>query len=350
VKNAYRLRLASLLATALLALGSCSDSYGVFSSVQKETKQSGTDYFKKNAITGFYKLSGSYYASGVKLYTRLVTGDTDSWSVTSINGSKDYELKAVAANGTSGLYVSLLDSDGDNRLLYTSDGSSWTETDISSFVTSADWIDGLFCAGSYLFAQVHKNVANEENDPDDTYALYYYNLPLTYQGAVSSLSALSYPMTGVVYGNSTYWYAVRGSEVNSVAGSLYTGAPSGTLLPVSGTNTPAAHSAVITSIGYDTAYSTGLYVGSYSGYLYHYSSDWLSREDVGSGGPLAALGFVSDSKMLVGEGYDDSTSSDGGYYEGVWGSYKTGDKDNTAYVTCSESVDGFRQGSQRFLF
>jgi len=326
VKTIHRATLASILAAVALLASSCNNAYGVFSSIQKETKQEGSDCFKKAAVMDAYRIGSNYYARGLKLWTRAV-GST-SWSLVPIGGTTKYQrLLASACDGTN-LYVSILDSGGSNKVYVLSSGT-WSE--ITAASASGAWIDALYCANGLVFAQLHANVANDDDETDDTYTLYYSTggtAALTTATGLSTMGSAD-SFVGVAYGDSNYWCATRSA--------LFQGATPAAISAYSATGGPGS---TITSI----AYFDYLYVSTYDyseadyPYLYCLNGTW-SHKEIGSGGPLAALGYVSTTKVLVGEGYDDNnTDTDGGYYEGTFSSFVTGEQDDTSYVTCSESI------------
>jgi len=339
----HRATLASLAAAAFLA-SSCNNSYGVFYSIQEETEQSGSEYFKKATTTGAYKLgsgaSTTYFASGTKLYARGL--DDDDWSVESIGGTSNYRLLAAAGDGIT-LYASMLDSDGDNRL-YSYDGTSWSLIDTSA-IPDGSWIDGLFTANNEIFAQAHDKYENEDDEEDDLYSLYYDNAG-TLAACDASLQGLNYESSfvGVAYVDGLYWFATRGGINSDTSCGLYSsGSPNGATSSITADG-PVSSGDLITSIA---ALGGDLYVGTYDyddsedPYLYYRESDsdsW-ARDEVGSGGPPSALCYIaSPAKMLVGEALV-SSSTGGGYYEGSsYGSLKSGEQDDKSYVARSESI------------
>ncbi|HOX33829.1 MAG TPA: hypothetical protein PLB91_15965 [Spirochaetales bacterium] len=342
MKILHRATLAALAAAALLA-SSCNNSYGVFYSIQQETEQSGSEYFKKATTTGVYKLgsgaSTAYFASGTKLYTRGLA-DSD-WSVESIGGTRDYRLLAATGNGTY-LLASIYAS-GACKLLQREAATAWTEIDISA-IPAGSWIDGLYFAGGAFFAQAHDNYENEDDETDDTYSLFYLS-GTSLLACDANLQGLNYErsFSGVAYDTSTltFWYATR-------KGLFSSGNPDTLATALASGTGPGGLTA--TSIAY---FDSALFVGVYDydeddPYLYRLSGgSWVNVTDSDFEGPPTALCYITaPAKMLVGEALV-SSSTGGGYYEGSsYSSLKSGEQDDKSYVARSESIYSTTIGSR----
>ena len=324
-----RTTLLSLLAAAALLLSSCDNSFGVFSSIQDEVEQTGTDIFKNSSVKRAFAFGANYYANQNKLFTRTIAGS--SWTVAPINGSSDYETCFSATKDSNKLYASVEDSSGANAVYSSSDGLAWTRLD-SSFPPSGAIVDMLFYANGYLFAQCHAGYTTADDATDDSYSLYYSDGSSAFAAVNASLTSVAQPFVGVVWdtGASCFWYATRNA--------LYQGtsaAPPFTVLAVTATG-PIADSLTITSIAY-SAPASALYVGTYTGKLYQYTTSWQSKS-VGSGGPITAfadVGSTGSSHLLVGEGFTEDDNTDGGYYEGSFASFVAGASGDVAK---SESI------------
>lgn len=320
-----RTTLLSLLAAAALLLSSCDNSFGVFSSIQDEVEQTGTDIFKNSQVTRAFALGTSYYATQTKLYSRAIA--SGSWDVVAINGSKDYETCFSATSDGSKLYASIEDSSGADAVYSSTDGSAWTRLD-TSFPPSGSIVDDLFYAQGYLFAQCHAGYTTADDATDDSYSLYYSDGSSAFAAVNASLTSVAKPFVGVAHFGSAFWYATRSALYSNSA-------------PTSGaitdqTSTAGLSSQTITSIAYSSP-ASALYVGTYAAKLFQYDGTSWTSESVGSGGPITALVDVgsTSSHLLVGEGFTEDDDTDGGYYEGSFASFVAGASGDVAK---SESV------------
>jgi hypothetical protein len=326
VHKQQRITLLSLLAAAALLASSCDNSFGVFASIQEEVAQSGTGIFKNSTVTRAFAFGASYYATQTKLYSRTIAGG--SWGIVSIDGSADYTCLSATTDGSSVLYVATGDSAATNAVYSSAGGATWSGMDTAALAAAGSVVDNLFFANGYLFAEAHEKFASE-TPADHTYTLYYWN-GSAFVAVNASLTSSAEPFVGVVWDGASFWYATRDALYQGT-----TAAPPFAMTSITAAG-PVYYSATITSIAYSEA-ASALYVGTYSTYLYQYASSSWTRKTVGSGGPLSAIVDVGggSSHLLVGEGFTEDDDTDGGYYEGTYSSFTTGDSGAVAH---SESI------------
>lgn len=147
--------LAALAAASLL--GSCDNSFGVLASIQKETKQVGTDVFKNVAVRAVVSDGTRYYAQGAKLHSRAI-GAT-GWSALAVGSLGDYFAAGLVASGSSAgstLYVAALHPDtlamdgtaGSGYGVYatTDPAAGWTKLAPTGIDTSTHIVQALYYA------------------------------------------------------------------------------------------------------------------------------------------------------------------------------------------------------------
>lgn len=99
---------ASLAAASAAAgfLGSCDNSFGVLASIQMETKQVGTDVFKKVPVRAVVSDGVRYYAQGVKVHSRAI--NTAGWTAVAIDSLTEYFAAGLVASGST-VYIAAVD-------------------------------------------------------------------------------------------------------------------------------------------------------------------------------------------------------------------------------------------------
>lgn len=306
---------ATIFLASILAL-SCNNSYGIFKDIQGQTKQDGSEVFRKTTARSLFRLGSSYYASTAKLYSRPVSGS--SWSSVSIGGSNSYFLRSAVLAGTR-IYALLGVDTSSVSLYYSDDAESWTR--IYGIPYSSDTVlDTLFSANGNLFAVSHKYVGDSATkDGTSWYSLYHYNGASF--DAVTDFTDQTKTIRGVVHDGTYYYFATENKVVRN---SDATNAGSGYLVGASST---------IWAISYT---GTHLYISMTNGNLYR---DGFSSIDPVASIPLTQaleVPSASGNILVVGTDAEDVTTTADGYYEGAFGSIRSGD--DYAIVANSSSI------------
>jgi hypothetical protein len=302
------LGLAAALAAAAL-LTACNNSYGIMQSIQAESKVTGSSVFKTVAVADVLSDGTSYYARIAKIYTRLVAGSP--WKLLTIGSAGigiDYSATAMAGNGSQ-VFVATQNSNDKFTGVQVLTGSTWTAIDTSQIGNDTSVVvDGLWCAGSYVFAQAHKYIGTIPSI-QDTYALYYSDGVAAFQQV--ALGSQTHHFAGVAFANSLYWYANDTRVLN-------TSAP--TVAPTDVTGSPLGSVSI-----YDikpNAGATQVYVGASNGYIYVSSgaASWsatpiLVRTDFPITNVLE-FKYGTTTALLAGMGTFTGATSPG-YYEGL---------------------------------
>jgi len=310
---------AALALFPVLLLFSCNNAYGIFDDIQGQTKQKGSDIFKKTTAYTVFRFNNSYFASTAKLYTRPVSGS--SWSKVSVGGTSSYFLRSAVLCGSK-VYALTGEDSSDVKLYSSSDGSSWTQ--MTSLPTYP--LDTLFSANGELFAVSHRFDEDESTNSGTSYfSLYHYDTGSTSFVPVANLQSLTdSSIRGVVYDdtNSRYYFASEGS-IYYTTDVTNTSSISTTLF--------ATTSVTIWYLSYTgTASGTGkhLYITDTDGNLYR--DDFSTSDDVNST-PLSVVAEVPYSggyMLVVGTDTDSSSNAAEGYYEGTFGSFSRGNKNS----------------------
>lgn len=302
--NPARARIAILRAAAvvivlgmatLALLSGCDNAYGVFASVQLETKQIGTDVFENVMVKAVTGDGTRYYAQqGSKIHSRAAASTT--WTVLPVGPSQTSSYFAagmafdgarlwVVASDPSTLVLSGIHTTADQ-------GSTWT-TIADPGLASGELAQGLLAANGtvFLLSRVSSGSAN-------AYTLREY-LPSSASWA-SRLSGLASPISDLAWDGSAFW-AAAGS-------SIYTGA-TGAALAADG-SAPAGK----TFSGLST-YGSALYVACSDGTAYARSGGvWGSAVTIASSiaiGTMVSVPVSASAERLLIARHDSSY----GYYE-----------------------------------
>ena len=259
------------LGSALLVLVACTPSFGVFSEIQTEKAQIGSDIFKNATVKALGEDGTNYYAVMGKVFYRPITGG--SWKVLAVNGDSDYFCGGFASDGSS-IYVATLDTASTAlKGIYqgTVGGSVWS-TAIGTTAFGTETVDALFLAGTELFALTHAGSSA-------SYKLYSSSLTTTPPAAfvATALPNQTEPVLGVVWDRITKYWALTSSKVynGNAASSLSTPDTPGSGKTFGGIAVDASNSVLVTTT---------------DGYLYTNSADsWSGAVEVDSGVGLGAL-------------------------------------------------------------
>ncbi|PKL05670.1 MAG: hypothetical protein CVV53_08315 [Spirochaetae bacterium HGW-Spirochaetae-9] len=256
---------ALLVIGAAILISSCSPGFGVFSEIQTEKAQEGTDIFKDATVRALGEDGTNYYAVMGKVFYRPKIGG--SWKVLAVNGDSDYFCGGFASDGTS-IYVAALDN-GNTALkgIYqgTVGGTAWSAV-IDASALGTDTFDTLFLAGTELFALTHSASA-------PAYNLYHSSGLAAF--ASTGLSALADPVLGVKNAGAAFW-ALTGSKA-------YTG----TAAALTTESTPGSGK-TFGGIALDTA--NKILVTTTDGFLYtNTAGSWSGAAEVDSGVSLGTL-------------------------------------------------------------
>ena len=327
MRTARRIICAISILLVIVVVLSCNNDYGVFSGIQQEIKQSGNTIFQKTPVNNAFRLGNSYYAATRRLQTRAADGG--SWSVASIGGSPNYDLRSVVVAGST-IYA-LIELNGVLSTYSSIDGSTWTSISLpANQLASGDdkfTFDALFATSNgKVYLEGHSYYSNPSNPNypgSSTYNLYYYN-GSAFQSVTTFTPAITKTIRGVVFdGTSNYWFASEDQLYISTdaAGSTSASPPASSSTPFSGLSTPLwSISYVDASLG---AGNSGVYVSNQGGVLYRYQGVYpagsVSSQAVASVPLTQVIGVPTSSgcELLVGT---DATPSlvAVGYYEGVF--------------------------------
>ncbi|MGB4585816.1 MAG: hypothetical protein WBH66_02075, partial [Rectinemataceae bacterium] len=260
------------LGSALLVLVACTPSFGVFSEIQTEKAQIGSDIFKNATVKALGEDGTNYYAvMGKVFYRPIITGG--SWKVLAVNGDSDYFCGGFASDGSS-IYVATLDTASTAlKGIYqgTVGGSVWS-TAIGTTAFGTETVDALFLAGTELFALTHAG---------STIAYNLYHSSGLAAFAATGLSSLAYPVLGVVWDGTDFWAATQSKVYKGAAGTLTESTPAGGKT-FGGIAVDASKSVLVTTT---------------DGNVYTYAGTWtLAAVDSGVGlGALAEVPVNADT-------------------------------------------------------
>ncbi len=216
----YIIKTASLpiLAFLLVSLFSCDNSYGIFSSIQKETKLTGTNVFLNGTVKYVVGDGISYFAAMAKIYKRLVTDSigADKWKVigkesfAGIGPGIDYICTGLAEGSVSGIetvYAALADSVTLELIgVYSkaADSDTWTQVVApgTSGIAANSYIQSIFHVHGSLFASVRRKVTGS----NDVYDLMYLVGP-GFVSAGPDVTSVANPFLGGVWDGANYRFA-----------------------------------------------------------------------------------------------------------------------------------------------
>jgi len=314
LKRYFRL---SVLLLAVVGLAACNNSYGIFSSIQGESKNTNTSAFYQTAVRNMVPFGGRYYAQLVGIYSRPAASSAGSdWAYleNSAFGS-DYVCRGIAANGSL-LYAAISNGRGSTSTpkgIFSFNGSTWTQ----EYSGSAD-IQALYLANGALFVITKDSTS----DSGSTYSVSY----LSGTSLMPCSGTLSTMPTNVVYvaGTIDNFFFASGSTLYSAA-SL----PS-TFASVSGIPSVSITCLATNAFNYSDA-ATALFLGTSTGYVYRSTdgSSWEGPQAASSGTSYAVTTMLAVPTGTTGSGrallVGNSLS---GYYEAdvtsSLGSFTTG--------------------------
>lgn len=250
---------AGALAAALLAatLGmACDNSYGIFNSIQDESKITGSDVFKRVGVASVVSDGTSYFARMTMVYSRPVGGGT--WTLLPIGGmGKSYNSYATAAIGTA-FYASVVSGSGSFAGIQKRDALVGTWSAVNTAAISAagySYVDALFAANGFLFAQGHHSVGTSTTStPADTYALFWSDGTNPFVAA-STPAGVSTPFTGVSFSDGQFWCSNASTVyVSATAGGAFVAGPLPAAVSPHAMSTNAAGTVLYITAGNGNAY------------------------------------------------------------------------------------------------
>jgi hypothetical protein len=226
--------LALILASTILLASACDNSYGVFSEIQTEVRQIGTDQFKNAAVRSLGEDGSNYYAVMAKVFKKAKT--SGSWAVLPVGtGSPStsyFSLGFAVDAGTGTIYAAsgdLTDSALLELVSSTDSGATWTALGSSALLAGSGGtriVTSLFVSNSTLFALV-------QNKSTQKYSLLYYDsVGVQNFASITGLADLDLPIIAVTHDGTRYWAATRSSLFTSTAVATFSadafpGTPSG---------------------------------------------------------------------------------------------------------------------------
>jgi hypothetical protein len=238
-KNIIPTAIASILAIFLVSLISCDNSYGIFSSIQKETKLTGTNVFLNGTVKYVVGDGTAYFAAMAKIYKRLVTDEVgkDKWKVIGkdsfpgIGPDIDYICTGLAEGAVGGIetvFAVLADSvTGELLGVYSKAAGSeaWTLSvaPASSGISSGSYIQTVFHLNGTLFASLRRKVTGSS----DVYDLKYLS-GSGFLSAGAAVTSVANPFTGGVWDGTKYRFAeAAGAYSGSASDAMANDSPTG---------------------------------------------------------------------------------------------------------------------------
>ena len=323
----------SVLLLSVVGLAACNNSYGVFSTIQEESKNTNTSTFYKTLVPDLVAYNGSYYARLVGIYSRPASSAAASgWSYLDESSfGSDYVCRGMAATATD-LYVAIRNGRGSTstaRGIYMLDSSgSWTKV-----YSGTENIQALYSAKNQIFVVTMDPVSGTEYSLRHLYGT-FPNLNLENTG-IASVTKM--PTNGI-YDGTNYWFAAgtklyKGTAENSLAEA--TG-------EMSAANSPAGNKITcLATDSVDGSSVTAIFVGTSTGYVYQYASSAWTRALATSDTSYAVTTMLAvptgaNRALLVG-------NSLSGYYEADLtsglGNFTAGDNTKTYSVAATSNYD-----------
>ncbi len=267
----------ALVFAAAVALVSCDNTFGIFASIQKEIKQTGTGVFLKTAVRGVADDGVRYYASMATLFSRRIDDAVgiDAWKPLAIapggTALADYVLTGMATGregnpvtGTMTLYVAASDrvTGAHVGIFSTTDqGATWSEHP-SAGLPPDSLVQSLFHTGGTLYVSTGRNEGGA----------YRYDLFHRTAGGFASAGAavtgLPSPMIGGFHDGTTRWFVGPDRAYSGLPGAIAADGTAGTPTGIS-----------LTGIGGDET-NGDLYVSTKDGRVYRReksSGTWSSK-------------------------------------------------------------------------
>jgi hypothetical protein len=327
----YAAALGIVLASALLAAG-CDNSYGVFSTIQKETSANKDSTFKKTAVANLVTFNGSYYAQLDELYVRpTASSPGTNWTVfePAVFGA-DYSCSGVAASSNY-LYVAVRNGKvtaTHNGIFRLDTSGTWNH-----IYSGSENIQSL-CATSDGTIFV---VTMDSSTP--TFSLKYLNgSNLDPVGGV--FAGTSAPPTNVVLLGGQYYAAVGSAIYHGGSSSTIT-----TLLAAGPTVTVGCLATDGTNLFAGTRLTYTGSTQSYNGYVYMWNGSWGTPQAATSSTKFGVTAMVAVNKgastiLIAGNEYQGYYESD--YTSGSLGAFTAGDS-SAAYVSSTSNYDSSLQ-------
>ena len=286
----------SVLLLAVVGLAACNNSYGVFSSIQEESKNTSTSTFYQTLVPDLVVYGSNYYARLVGIYSRPTSSAAASgWEYLDESSfGSDYVCRGMAAT-SAGLYVAISNGRGSTSTpngIFMYDGSSW-----SHVYKGTETIQALYSTNNEIFAAT----MDSTSDSVSTYSLKHLNGSTLEATGIAAVTAMP---TNVVNFGGIYWCASGTS--------LYSG-PATAM-------TATTKSYTITRLStdeFDGSPASMIFLGTSTGYVYR-STDGIDWGTGKSATYSSSYGVVSmavipgknDPKLelIVGSNYV-------GYYE-----------------------------------
>jgi hypothetical protein len=275
-------------------LGSCDNNYGIFDSIQSETKGASSGPFSRASVGEVLSFGGYTWARRSNI-VNLANG-ASAWAAAQ-GLPPNYVCTSMATDGTK-LYAALFGV----GVYETSDGSTWTAESGASFAGKS--IETLFAYGAARFALDHAEGATS------TWTLYPFSGGALQAPATFDLQAtLGIPILGMTYAGSSWWAFTSTKMYKSSDGTTFAACADASF--------PSSISGEISAI-----YSTSdgvVYFGSSGGTVYRRDATgtWTGPASTNGSLPVRALievGSGAATRLLVGLGAT-TTVSTAGYYE-----------------------------------
>ncbi|TXT41969.1 MAG: hypothetical protein FD137_2418 [Spirochaetes bacterium] len=234
MKSRMQTALVLILASTILLVAACDNSFGVFSEIQTEIRQVGTDQFKNAAVRSLDEDGSNYYAVMAKVFKKAKTNGT--WAVLPIGTgtpTTSYFSLGFAVDSSSGTLYAASGNLADSSLIKvfssTDSGATWTALGSSALLAGSGGsrvVTGLFFANTTLFALV-------QNKSTLKYDLLSYDSQGTQDfAAIAGLAGMDLPLLALAHNGTRFWAATRSSLFTSPTGATFTadtfpGTPSG---------------------------------------------------------------------------------------------------------------------------
>jgi len=310
----------SVLLLAVVGLAACNNSYGVFSSIQEESKNTSTSTFYQTLVPDLVVYGSNYYARLVGIYSRPTSSAAASgWEYLDESSfGSDYVCRGMAVT-SAGLYVAISNGRGATSTpngIYLLNGGTWNKV-----YSATENIQALYAAHDVLFVVT----MDTTSDSGSTYSLRYLSGTLT----ATEITGVSAIPTNVVY------FSVNSSFYCASGTKLYSANPGPTGFSTVVTAPSVKITRLATDAVPDTDSATALFIGSSTGYVYRSvnGTTWpeskLATYSTSYGVvSMTAVPWKADGSgraLLVGSSYV-------GYYEADvtsgLGSFTTGDSSN----------------------
>ncbi|MDP2816537.1 MAG: hypothetical protein Q8O19_07650, partial [Rectinemataceae bacterium] len=216
-------RVSSILVVALiavLALGifSCNNSFGILASIQKETKQTGTDVFLAGTVKKVVGDGTTYFSQMAKIYTRHYTDavGSDAWKVAGKSSfgitdpAVDYTCTGLVSgtfSGSPAIFAVLSQRVGGELIgVYatTDHGVIWTKMSDTG-IPAGGFLQSVFFVKDTLFASVRKLVSGV-----NVYDLLYHD-GSGFLSSGAAVTAVANPFFGGVWDGTNYRFAQAGA-------------------------------------------------------------------------------------------------------------------------------------------